>query len=214
MIKFPYPTSLLISLLSFHLLCNFFSFVLQSQFFFSASKKSGQHTADLKTNQSQNSNSETEKPLAVSAVSVVSCGAILCSVRCVHFSGVVRCAIRGELSAEQSCADIVIKSTTARVSSPHSPLICQPCSDGRLRKYMQNRWIRPLHTLPPNFRLFHTLQAPRTPSPPLPPTLATPNMHTNIFTHTQTASQLRFPSSHSRDDLKPITLIEAQSHLN
>lgn len=64
--------------------------------------------------------------------------------------------------AEHSCADIVIKSTTARVSSPHSPLICQPCSDGRLCKYMQNRWIRPLHTLPPNFRLFHTLRV----SPP------------------------------------------------
>lgn len=68
------------------------------------------------------------------------------------------CAVKAELSAEHSCADIVIKSTTACVSSSHSPLICQPCSDGRLCKYMQNRWIRPLHTLPPNFRLFHTLQ--------------------------------------------------------
>lgn len=41
------------------------------------------------------------------------------------------------------CADIVIKSVTARVSSPYSPLICQPRSTGRLLKYMQRRWIRP-----------------------------------------------------------------------
>lgn len=65
-------------------------------------------------------------------------------------------------------ADIVIKSTTACVSSPHSPLICQPRSDDRLRKYMQNIWIRPLHTLSSNFLLFHTLGlltlSPHTPS--------------------------------------------------
>lgn len=46
--------------------------------------------ADLKTNQSKNSNQETEKVL-VSA----SRGAILCSLRCVLVSGAV-CVIRGE----------------------------------------------------------------------------------------------------------------------
>lgn len=94
------------------------------------------------------------------------------------------CTIRGELSAEYSCADIVIKSTTARVSSPHSPLICQPCSDGRLCKYMQNRWIRPLHTLPPDFRLFQTLQTP----PPPKTVWATLDIHTNTYVHAHSYS--------------------------
>lgn len=107
---------------------------------------------------------------------------------CVQFSGFdVRCAVRRELGAEHICADIVIKSTTARVSSPHSPLICQPCSDGRLRKYMQNRWIRPpSHTSPQFPSLSHTAGPP----PPQPPSthppiclpLATLDTHTYLHT--------------------------------
>lgn len=61
----------------------------------------------------------------------------LCSASCI-------------LSAELSCADIVIKSASACLSSLHSPVICQPCSGGRLCKYMQTRWIwPPSHTSPP-----------------------------------------------------------------
>lgn len=122
-------------------------FVLNSTFC-SASRKSSRHTADLTTNRSKKSRNGGSPRCAAARSAVFS---FLVSPWWCHHRG-----------AEHSCADIVIKSTTARVSSPHSPLICQPCSDGRLCKYMQNRWIRPLHTLPPNFRLFHTLRV----SPP------------------------------------------------
>ncbi|MED6232288.1 hypothetical protein ATANTOWER_026703 [Ataeniobius toweri] len=106
--------------------------------------------------------------------------AVPCSLHCVRFSafGAVR------RQAERRSADIVIKSTTAHVSSLHSPLICQPCSNGHLCEYMQNRWIRPLHTLPLNFRLFHTLQDPK------------------INTHTPTISLCIL--SHSRDPQKQL----------
>lgn len=103
---------------------------------------------------------------------------------CVQFSGFdVWCAVRRELGAEHICADIVIKSTTARVSSPHSPLICQPCSGGRLRKYMQNRWIRPpSHTSPQFPSLSHTAGPPPPFNPPTYlPTLSHPR-HTHIHT--------------------------------
>lgn len=133
---------------------------------------------------------------------------------CVQFSGFdVWCAVRRELGAEHICADIVIKSTTARVSSPHSPLICQPCSDGRLRKYMQNRWIRPpSHTSPQFPSLSHTAGP-----PPLPPTPFNPPTYLPTLSLTHIRIYLNnfsfFSLSRSRDDLKPITLIEAQSHL-
>lgn len=106
----------------------------------------------------------------------VSRGAVPCSRRlCSVFW--FRCA---ELGAEHICADIVIKSTTARVSSPHSPLICQPCSDGRLRKYMQNRWIRPpSHTSPQFPSLSHTAGPP----PPLPPTPFNPPTYLPTLSH-------------------------------
>lgn len=98
----------------------------------------------------------------------------------------------GKLSTEHGCADIVIKSMTARVSSPHSPLICQPCSDGRLRKYMQNRWIRPLHTLPPISVSFTHCRTPSTPSHLIPPAFSGPHTHTHAAT--AAASRLRFPT--------------------
>lgn len=166
-------------------------------------RKSTMHMADLKTNHSKifKSWNDMKNFLVVPAVSH---GAVHCSLCCSHFSSFpctvpflgVGCMGGGsKLSAKHSSADIVIKSTTARVSSLHSPLICQPCSDGRLRKYMQNRWIRPLHTLPPNFRLFHTLRDTppvRAHRPPLEPPL---DIHRNIcvYTHTRTAPRLCFP---------------------
>lgn len=78
------------------------------------------------------------------------------------------CSVSWRCACMGGGADIVIKSTTACMSSPHSPLICQPRSDDLLCKYMQNIWIRPLHTLSSNFLLFHTLGlltlSPHTPS--------------------------------------------------
>lgn len=90
------------------------------------------------------------------------------------------------------CADIVIKSVTARVSSPYSSLICQPRSTGRLLKYMQRRWIRPFTDAVSQFlSLSHT----HTHTLSLPPHLGVPQFA--IFA----------------DDLKPITSIEAWSRL-
>lgn len=107
------------------------------------------------------------------------------------------------LSAEHCRADIVIKSASACLSSLHSPVICQPCSGGRLRKYMQTRWIwPPSHTSPPiSVSFTHQWGSPT-------PLWASPPPKNKKNTHTP--QQLHLTGSPPfRDDPKPIKLIEA-----
>ena len=135
---------------------------------------------------------------------------------CVCARVCARLAPRGEGAV--SSADIVIKRARAVVSSLHSPLICQPRSDGHLRKYMQRRWIRPLSQTAPNFRLFHTR------------TLSHARMHGHacarslrlalaLIAHTHTDGHVRawhplwvarfgLPGLHVVEDLMPITSIK------